>query len=118
MAFLVSLLLPVIATVFFFRAYPERAARGQAPMRLTTAAAIAQGALTGASALLFLALAGIVILAYRGKELTPAKVPAVTFWLSQFVLTAAIGAAIGALSALALLPWVRGRLAGLPPSGA
>jgi hypothetical protein len=117
-SFLVSLLLPVIATLLFFRGYPERAARGEAPAQLTTAAAIGMGARTGAAALVFLGLLGVVILAYRGKTVTPAgiEVSAVAFWATQFLLAAAIGAGVGALAALALLPWVRERLARSVPS--
>lgn len=118
MSFLVSLLLPVIATAILFYGYPERAARGLAPPQLTTAAALAMGARSGAAALVFLGLLGVVVLLYRGRDATPAVgVSAVTFWAVQFLIAAAIGAAVGALSALALLPWVRGRLApSVPPS--
>jgi gas vesicle protein len=34
----------------------------------------------------------------------------------QFLIAATIGAAVGALAALALLPWVRGRLARIRPA--
>jgi hypothetical protein len=113
MSFLVSLLLPVLATVFFFHGYPGRAARGLVPVELTTAAALAKGALAGAAALVFLGLLGVVILAVRGKAVTPPglDVPAAAFWAIQFVLAAAIGAAVGAATAAALLPSLRERLA-------
>ena len=111
MSFLVSLLLPVIAVVILFNGYPERAARGLAPSELTTGAAVAMGARTGAAALVFLGVLGVIVLLYRGRDATPdVGVSAVTFWTTQFVIAAAIGATVGALSALALLPWVRGRL--------
>ncbi len=113
MSFLASLLLPVLATVLFFRSYPERVALGKAPALLTTRSALVSGAITGASALIFLGLLGVLILAYRGRALTPEGVEdsAIAFWTVQFILAAAIGAVIGALSALALLPWVHSRLA-------
>jgi hypothetical protein len=116
-SFLVSLLLPIIATVIYFRGYPARAALGHVPVRLTAVAAVAKGALTGAAALVFLGVLGVIILAYRRGVLTPPEVeiPAVIFWGIQFLLAAIIGAAVGALSALALLPWVRERLALLMP---
>ena len=117
MSFLVSLLLPVIARVLYFRGYPARAAAGQVPSRLTAAAAAAKGALTGAAALLFLGVLGVLILAYRRKVLTPPDVetPAVIFWAVQFLLAAVIGGTVGAASALALLPWVREQLADAVP---
>jgi hypothetical protein len=111
-SFLASLLLPVLATAFLVHAYPERAARGLVPPQLTTASALTRGALAGAAALLFLSLLGVVVLAVRGKMVTPVGIdvsPAM-FWVTQFLIAAAIGAAVGALTALALLPWVRGRL--------
>lgn len=113
MSFLISLLLPVIAVLLYYRAYPDRAARGLAPARLSTASAIRSGATTGAMALVFLALLGVVILAVRGKIVTPpgVDVSPVVFWLIQFALAALIGAAVGAAAAVGLLPWVRGRLA-------
>jgi hypothetical protein len=112
-SFLVSLLLPVLATVFFFQGYPDRAARGLVPPELTTAAALARGALAGAAALIFLGVLGVVILAVRGRMVTPTglDVPATAFWAIQFALAAAIGAAIGVATTLALLPWLRERLA-------
>ena len=117
MSFLASLLLPVLATVLFFRSYPERVALGKAPALLTTRSALVSGAVTGASALIFLGLLGVLILAHRGRALTPEGVEdsAIAFWTVQFILAAAIGAVIGALSALALLPWVRSRLARSAP---
>ena len=117
MSFLISLLLPIFATVILFRGYPERAARGRAPAQLTTAAALAKGALTGAAALVFLGILGVVILAYRERMVTPAgvEIPAVAFWTIQFLIAAGLGAVVGALSALALLPWVRRRLAPSTP---
>ena len=118
MSFLVSLLLPVIATVILFHGYPERVARGLAPSHLTTASALAMGALSGAGALVFLGALGLVILAYRERALVPAEIeiPSAAFWAIQFLIAAAIGAAIGGLSALALLPWVRRRLADAAPT--
>jgi hypothetical protein len=112
-SFLVALLLPVIATVVYFRGYPARAAAGQAPARLTTAAAVRSGALAGATALVFLGVLGVVVLIYRGRVLTPPQVetPAVVFWMTQFLLAAVIGGAVGTATALAILPWVRDRLA-------
>ena len=111
MSFLLALLLPVIATVILFNGYPERAARGLAPAHLTTSAAVGMGARTGAAALVFLGVLGLIVLLYRRRDVTPdVGVSVLTFWVVQFVISAAIGAAIGALSALALLPWVRGRL--------
>jgi hypothetical protein len=116
-SFLVSLLLPVIATVILFNGYPERAARGLAPAHLTTPAALAMGARAGAAALIFLGLVGVVVLLARGRDTTPAVgVSAIAFWTVQFLIAAAIGAAVGALSAFMLLPWVRGRLGHAPPS--
>ena len=115
-SFLVSLLLPVIATAILLHGYPDRAARGLAPPQLTTAAALAMGARSGAAALVFLGLLGVVVLLYRGRHATPdVGVSAVTFWAVQFLIAAAIGAAVGALSALALLPWERARLAPSSP---
>jgi len=116
-SFLFSLLLPVLATAVFFHAYPDRAARSLAPAELTTAAALARGALTGASALVFLAILGVVILAVRGRMVTPAGIDTspFVFWTIQFALAAAIGAAVGAATALALLPWVRARPAQATP---
>jgi nitrate reductase gamma subunit len=116
MSLVFSLLLPIIATAILFRGYPERAARGQAPAQLTTGSAVAKGALTGASALVFLGILGVLTLAYRGKTVTPIEVPAVAFWTSQFLIAALLGAVLGALSALALLPWVRRRLAQSTPA--
>lgn len=118
MSFLVSLLLPVLATVLYFRGYVERASQGRAPTGVSTRTALVAGALSGASALIFLGLLGVVILVYRGRTLTPAGMDssAAVFWLIQFVLTAAIGAAVGALTAAAMLPWLRARLARLAPA--
>jgi hypothetical protein len=117
-SFLVSLLLPVIATALYFRGYLERAALGTVPARISTTSALVGGALSGASALVFLGLLGVIILAYRGRALTPAgiEVTAAAFWAVQFLIAAAIGAAVGAVAALALLPWVRGRLARVAPA--
>jgi hypothetical protein len=116
-SFLIALFLPVIATVILFQGYPGRAARGLAPARLGTGRALAMGASTGAAALVFLGILGVVVLAYRGREATPqVGVPAVVFWGTQFLIAAAIGAVVGALSALALLPWVRGRLTRAAPT--
>ena len=117
MSFLVSLLLPVLAIVLYYRGYPDRAARGLAPVRLTTGAAIRSGAATGAMALVFLAVLGVVILAVRGRMVTPpgVDVSPVAFWVTQFALAAGIGAVVGAVAAVGLLPWVRGRLAHLAP---
>lgn len=118
MSFLVSLLLPVLAIVLYYRGYPDRAARGLAPARLTTGAAIRAGAATGAMALIFLALLGVVILAVRGRTVTPpgVDVSPVAFWVTQFALAAGIGAVVGAVAAIGLLPWVRGRLAHVAPA--
>lgn len=119
MSFLVSLLLPVIATAILLYGYPERAARGLAPPRLTTAAAVGMGARAGAAALVFLGLLGVMVLVYRGRHATPdVGVSAVTFWGVQFLIAATVGAAVGALSALALLPCVRARLAASTPPSA
>lgn len=117
MSFFVSLLLPVIAVTLYFRSYPDRAARGLAPAQLTTASAIRSGAFAGATALLFLAIAGVVTLAVRGKLTTPTdvRVPWLVFWAVQFGIAAIIGAVVGAVSAIGLLPWVRGRLADAVP---
>jgi hypothetical protein len=117
-SFLVSLLLPVIATALYLRGYIQRATLGTAPARISTTIALVSGALSGAAALLFLGMLGVIVLAYRGRTLTPPgiDVPAATFWVVQFLIAAAIGAAVGALSALALLPWVRSRLAHLSPA--
>lgn len=117
MSFLLSLLLPVLATAVYFHAYPDRAARGLVPASLTAAAALAKGALTGASALIFLGILGVIILVVRGRILTPTGIDAspVVFWTIQFALAAAIGAVVGAGTALALLPWLRGRLADSSP---
>jgi hypothetical protein len=118
-SFLVSLLLPVIATAIYFRGYPARAVSGQVPARLTTAAAVLSGALTGAAALVFLGVLGVIVLVYRDRVLTPnhIEIPPIMFWAIQFLLAAGIGAAVGALSALALLPWVRERLTHAMPPG-
>lgn len=116
MSFLIALLLPVIATTLLFRAYPGRAARRLVPRELTTPAAVRSGALAGAAALVFLGLVGVAVLVSRGKPLTPGDTPALAFWLVQFGLAAAIGAAVGVLTALSLLPWVRERLERVPPA--
>jgi hypothetical protein len=116
-SFLASLLLPILATVVLLHAYPERAARGLVPPQLTTTSALTRGALAGVAALLFLSALGVIILAVRGKMVTPAGIEAsaATFWVTQFLLAAAIGAIVGALTALAMLPWVRARLARVAP---
>jgi hypothetical protein len=118
MSFLVSLLLPVIATALYLRGYVQRATLGTVPARIPTTTALVSGALSGAAALVFLGLLGVIVLAYRGRTLTPPgiDVPAATFWAVQFLIAAAMGAAVGALSSLALLPWVRGRLAHVSPA--
>ena len=118
MSFLVSLLLPVLAVALYFRGYVERAAQGRAAVAVTTARALGAAALSGAAALLFLGLLGVVILAYRGRTLTPDGIgaSAVAFWVAQFVLAAAIGAAVGALTGVAMLPWLRARLARIAPA--
>lgn len=118
MSFLVSLLLPVVATVLYLREYVRRAALGAGPSRISATTALASGALTGAAALVFLGLLGVIVLAYRGRTLTPPDidVPAAAFWATQFLVAAVIGATVGALSAAALLPWVRSRLADLTPA--
>jgi hypothetical protein len=117
-SFLVSLLLPIIAAALYLRGYLERAALGTVPPRITTAAALTGGALSGAAALVFLGVLGVVILTYRGRTLTPAglDVPGPLFWITQFLIAAAIGAAVGAAATLALLPWARGRLAHIAPA--
>jgi hypothetical protein len=116
-SFLVSLLLPVLATAVFFYSYPGRAAKGLVPAEPTTAAVLAKGALTGAAALVFLSILGVVILVVRGKPLTPSDidVSAAVFWAIQFALAAAIGAVVGLATAFALLPWLRDRLAQATP---
>ena len=118
MSFLLALLLPVMATVILFRSYPARATRGEVSADLTTRSALVMGARTGAAALVFLGLLGVVILLYRGRAVTPAgiDVPAGVFWTIQFLIAAVLGAVVGALSALALLPWVRRRLAQSAPA--
>jgi hypothetical protein len=112
-SFLVSLLLPIIAAALYLRSYVERATLGAVPARIETRTAMAGGALSGAAALVFLGVLGVIVLAYRGRVLTPPGIdtPAAVFWLVQFLLAAAIGAAVGAVATLALLPWARGRLA-------
>jgi hypothetical protein len=111
LSFLISLLLPVIATVILFHGYPRRAARGLVPARLTTGAALAMGARTGAAALVFLSVLGVIVLLYRGRDATPdVGVSPVAFWATQFAIAAGLGAAVGALAALVLLPGVRSRL--------
>jgi hypothetical protein len=114
-SFLISLLLPVLATALYFRGYVDRAAQGRAVVEITTARAVGAGAASGASALLFLSLLGVAILLYRGRPLTPVGMEesAAAFWVTQFALAAAIGAVVGALTALAMLPWLRARLARL-----
>ena len=118
MSFLISLLLPVLAAALYFRGYVERATQGRAAVAITTANALAAAALSGAAALLFLSLLGVGILAYRGRTLTPAGMQdsATAFWVTQFVIAAAIGAVVGALTGLAMLPWLRARLARLAPA--
>jgi hypothetical protein len=113
MSFLVSLLLPALATALYLRGFVQRATLGTGPARISTTTALVSGALSGAAALVFLGLLGVIVLAYRGRTLTPPAidVPAAAFWAVQFLIAAAIGAAVGALSALAVLPWVRDRLA-------
>jgi hypothetical protein len=117
-SFLISLLLPILATVILFQGYPERAARGQVPPQLTAAWALTRGALAGAAALVFLGILGVLILAYRRSAVTPTElgISPLAFWSIQFLLTAAIGAGVGALSALVLLPWARRRLARHAPT--
>jgi hypothetical protein len=116
-SFLVSLLLPIVAAGLYLRGYVERAAVGAAPARLTTPSALAGGALSGAAALVFLGLLGVIVLLYRGRALTPAgiDVPGLVFWAVQFLIAAGIGAAVGATAAAALLPWARGRLERIAP---
>ena len=118
MSFLVSLLLPVLATALYLRGYVQRATLGAVPARIPTTTALISGAVTGAAALVFLGLLGVIVLAYRGRTLTPPgiDVPAAAFWGVQFLIAAAIGAVVGAVAALALLPWVRGRLAHISPA--
>ncbi len=111
MFFLIALLLPLTATVLLFRAYPERAARGDAPMELTTGAALLRGAVSGASALIFLSVLGVVVLLYRGRELTPMGAQVLVFWALQLVAASVIGGAVGAMTAFAMLSSVRERLA-------
>jgi hypothetical protein len=112
-SFLVSLLLPVIAAALYLRGHVERATLGTVPARITTTAALTGGALSGAAALVFLGVLGVIVLAYRGRPVTPpdVEVPAIVFWGTQFLIAAAIGAAVGAVATFALLPWARGRLA-------
>ena len=119
MSFLVALLLPVLATVIYFRGYPARALTGEVPVQLTTAAAVRSGILAGAAALVFLGVLGVVILIYRGRTLTPPEIETspIVFWATQLLIAGVIGGAVGALTTLALLPWVRGRLARGPLQG-
>lgn len=118
MSFLISLVLPVLAVALYFRGYLDRAAQGRAPVAITTPKALAAAALSGAAALVFLGLIGVVILFYRGRTITPPDLgdSAAIFWVTQFVLAAAIGGLVGALTALAMLPWLRARLARLAPA--
>lgn len=117
-SFLISLLLPVLAAALYFRGYIDRAAQGRAPVEISTGRTLLAGALSGASALIFLSVLGVVILAYRGRTLTPAGMgsSAIAFWITQFVIAAAIGAAVGALTGAAMRPWLRARLARLAPA--
>lgn len=117
MSFLVSLLLPVLAAALYFRGYVDRAAQGRAAVAITTRKALAAAALSGAAALVFLGLLGVAILFYRGRTITPPDLgdSAALFWVTQFVLAAAIGGAVGAGTGLAMLPWLRARLARLAP---
>lgn len=117
-SFLISLVLPVLAVALYFRGYVDRAAQGQAAVTITTPKALASAAVSGAAALVFLSLLGVVILFYRGRTITPPDLgdSAVIFWVTQFVLAAAIGGAVGALAGLAMLPWLRARLARLAPA--
>lgn len=115
MFFLIALLLPAVATVLLFRAYPARAARGEAPMQLTVGAALLRGAIAGASALLFLSILGVVIVLYRGRQLTPPGTQMLVFWVVQFIAAAVIGGAVGAVTALTMLASVRERLARTTP---
>ena len=117
MFFLFSLLLPILATVVWFRGYPERAARGDAPRELSTPAALTRGAVAGAASLIFLSLLGVVVLLSRGRGATPADLGgyAIVFWVVQFTLAALIGGAVGAVTAFAMLPSVRARLARTTP---
>ena len=118
MSFLVSLLLPVMATVVYFNGYPERVRRGLAPADLTTASAVSRGAFAGAGALVFLGVLGVVVLVYRQRTLVPPgiEISAAAFWAVQFLIAAAIGAAVGAGTAFALLPWVRRRSSDAAPT--
>jgi hypothetical protein len=117
-SFLVSLLLPILAAALYLGGYVERATLGTVPARIETGAALVGGALSGAAALVFLGMLGVIVLAFRGRVLTPAGIdtPAVVFWVVQFLLAAAIGASVGAVATLALLPWARGRLARVTPA--
>lgn len=118
MFFVVSLLLPVIAAALYLRGCVEQAALGTLPARIGTTPALAGGALSGAAALVFLGVLGVMVLAYRGRALTPAGIdtPAAVFWIVQFLVAAAIGAAVGAVATLVLLPWARARLARITPA--
>jgi hypothetical protein len=117
-SFLISLVLPVLAVVLYVRSYLERATVGREPLHVATGKALASGAVTGAAALLFLSALGVVVLASRGRVMTPPglDVPAPLFWVTQFLIAAAIGAVVGALAMLALLPWFRARLAQITPA--
>jgi hypothetical protein len=117
-SFLVSLVLPAIAAALYLRGYLERATLGTVPTRIGTSTALVRGALSGAAALVFLGVLGVIVLAYRGRMLTPPGIdtPAAVFWIVQFLIAAAIGAAVGALATLALLPWVRRRLMRIAPA--
>ena len=117
MSFLISLVLPVLAVALYFRGYVDRAAQGHAPVTITTPKALVSAALSGAAALVFLSLLGVLILFYRGRAITPPDLgdSAAIFWVTQFVLAAALGAVVGALTGLTMLPWLRARLARLAP---
>jgi hypothetical protein len=114
-SFLVSLLLPVLAAALYFRGYLERAAQGRAPVEISAGRALGAAAISGAAALVFLSLLGVMILFYRGRTITPPDLgdSAAIFWVTQFVIAAAIGGALGAVTGLAMLPWLRARLARL-----
>ena len=72
MSFLVSLLLPVIATLILLPRLRGAGRARQDARRAHDRDGLPMGALSGAAALVFLSVLGVGILAYRGRTLTPA----------------------------------------------